>query len=475
MHASEQTAKRSRDASRPSNEHTRAVAEFVARTRPADVPPEVMEHAKRDILDCLGCALYGQTLPIAGLMREALAPEGEADGTIWGAGWKAPADVAALVNGTLTHSYELDDLHAKAIIHPGGVTFPAVFALAERGGQSGAEMVAAHVVGLEVSTRVGLAVGVPLVHRGWHNNGVLGVFGSSAGGANLLGLDVDGAQNAIGIAGSLAAGLMAAQFGAMVKRLHAGQAAQSGLRAAQLAAVGFTGIEALFEETYGGYLAAFADSYEIEQVSADFGSRWETLNVGFKFYSACGSSHTTVDVLRGMRAEQGLRADQVKRIKVTGSTATRDHVGWPYEPDSVTTAQMNLPYAAAVAVLDGHAFVDQFREDRLRDPAIIELAGKVEVDADPAIDAAGPANRHEVRIVVELDDGTTLEGHAVDAKGSAAKPLNEEERTEKFMTLASHRLGEAGAEALLEAVLGLDEAADATALAAHLRGAEAVN
>lgn len=452
------------------NPHTAAIARFAAETRVEDVPSEVLAHAQWDILDTIGCALFGQTLPIAAILRTALGISGgSGTSVVWGGEWTASPEIAALVNGTLTHSFELDDLHAKAIVHPGGVTLPALLAVGPSRHVTGRELVKAHVVGLEIAARVGLAAGIPLLRRGWHNNGVIGVFGSAAGTASLLELDSDRALHAIGIAGSLACGLMAAQYGAMVKRLHAGQAAQTGLRAALLAEAGFTGIERLFEEEYGGWLSTFVDSHDIAQLSADLGSRWETQNVGFKYYAACGSSHTTIDILLDLRARQGFVADEVDHVIVTGSSATRDHVGWRYVPNSATTAQMNLPYAAAVALIDGRVFVDQFGADRIADPGVVELTSRITVEADPEIDKRGPSNRHEVRVEVVLRDGRRLQGHAVHAKGSASKPLTEAERTEKFLALASKRLGADGAESVLRAVMGLVDAEDTTELLEALR------
>lgn len=447
------------------NIHTQKVGDFVASLTLEAVPRDVVQHAQWDILDSIGCALFGQTLPIAAILERAqkrVSSGGNA--TVWGTAWKASADTAALINGTLVHSFELDDLHHEAILHPGGMALSPALALAEAEGGTGADVVVAHVAGLEVSSRVGLAVGVPLLRRGWHNNGILGIFASAAASSRVLRLDGPQVVHAIGTAGSLAAGLMAAQFGAMVKRMHAGHAAASGMRAAVLASEGFTGIEALFEHGYGGFFPTFADSYETGEVSAELGERWETLNVGFKQYSCCGSSHTTVDILRGLRASRGLRAEQVKGITITGSSATRDHVGWEYVPDSTTTAQMNLPYAAAVALIDGECFVDQFAEDRLRDPEILDLVGRIKVEADPAIDEGGRTRRHEVRVHVDLHDGGVIDEHAIYASGSVRNPLSPDQLRQKFLRLASKRVSSDQAERILDAVMSLDTAPDVSRL-----------
>jgi aconitate decarboxylase len=442
--------------------HTAALAEFVSRLSLADIPNAVREHAKLDILDTLGCALFGQSLPIAKTLEAAFHP-GDDNGAaaVWGSAWRTSPATAAFVNGTLVHSYELDDLHHVAILHPGGTTLPAITAVAEiQTRVTGADLLVAHVAGLEASSRVGLAVGVPLLTRGWHNNGVLGVFGAASGAARLLNLSPPQAHNAIGIAGSLASGLMAAQYGAMIKRGHAGNAAQVGVRAGLLAQRDFTGIEAIFEEPYGGFLSTFADDYIIDEIDKDLGTRWETVNVGFKPFSSCGSTHSTVNTVLNLKKEHGFQARDVKNVRVDASTATRDHVGWQYVPDQVITAQMNLAYASSVALIDGECFVDQFAADRLRDPRILDLASRFEVYADPEIDAGGRSHRHEVRVAIELNDGRTVNGYADAAPGSASYPLSPEAIRAKFSNLASRHIGAAKTAELLEVISDLENLDD---------------
>ncbi len=440
--------------------HTRALAEFIAGLTLADVPSQVLAHAKLDILDTLGCALFGRGLPIATTLEAAFRP-GDQNGvtTVWGDGsWRTSPATAAFVNGTLVHSFELDDLHHVAILHPGGPTLAAAAAVAEVDGRpTGADLLVAHIAGLEASSRIGLAVGVPLLMRGWHNNGVLGAIAGAAGTSRVLGLTADQAQNALGIAGSLACGLMAAQYGAMVKRAHAGNAAQVGVRAALLAQQDFTGIAAVFEEPYGGFYSTFADSYVIEETSKDLGTRWETLGVGFKPFSSCGSTHSTVGLVLRLQQENDFSADDVAGVSILASTATAEHVGWQYVPDETITAQMNLSFASSVALIDRACFVDQFADDRLTDPRILELADRFEVNGDPEIDAKGRSARHEVKVRIRLRDGREITGHADAAPGSAAYPLTPEEIRGKFTNLAARRVGDKRTSELLEMVDNVEQ------------------
>jgi aconitate decarboxylase len=223
----------------------------------------------------------------------------------------------------------------------------------------------------------------------------------------------------------------------MVKRFHAGRAAQSGVYAALLAQRGFTGIPNIFESDYGGYCTALAPDFDRTLLTRGLGEVWETLNVGFKGYSACGSSHTTIDAILKIRSEHDFPLNDIESILIRSSSATHEHVGWPYEPESITTAQMNLAYSVAVTLLYGEAFVDQFTEDLIRDSDVLHLTKKVKVVADPEIDKKGQAYRHEVKVEIKLSNGQILKAKVTHAKGSDAYPLSYEEVKDKYHRLVS--------------------------------------
>src|SRR4030095_12948586 len=199
-------------------------------------------------------------------------------------------------------------------------------------------------------------------------------------------------RRALGIAGPQAAGLMAAQYGAMVKRMHAGRASQSGLYGALLAEHGFTGIEELFESEYGGFCTTFSrsqDRFDRGELTAGLGELWQTMGVALKFYACVASNHTTLDALRALGSEVPFHADEIEKVVVHGSQATAEHVGWKYQPKSLTAAQLNLSFCAATFLLEGDCSVAQFGEDVIADPQRIALADRVEVKEDPAITARG--------------------------------------------------------------------------------------
>ena len=242
-------------------EPTRALARFVAELVYERIPQPVVERIKLCLLNTFGCGLFGSTLPwtrIVGAFAQDLG--GTQEATLWGRTFKVPAPNAALANGTAVHSFELDDLHKTSIVHPGGVVVTPALAMAEHiGGCDGKEFLAAVVAGYEVAIRVGMSVGTSHLQRGYHPTGTNGTFGAGAASGRILKLDSDKMTHTLGIAGTQAAGLMAAQFSAMVKRVHAGRAAQSGVYAALLAQRGLTGITNILEADYGGYCSVMAD------------------------------------------------------------------------------------------------------------------------------------------------------------------------------------------------------------------------
>ena len=271
------------------NPYTSRLAEFVAELRFEQIPPEVIERIKLLILDSLGCAIFGAQLPWSRILIDTLAGlDGTASCAVWGTGQRLSAPHAALANGALVQSFELDDVHRQGVLHAGAVALPPLVAIAEtRRGTSGRDFLTAAVAGYEVGPRVGQCMGPEHLVQGWHSGATVGVFAAAAAAASALRLPKEQVTHALGIAGTQSSGLMAAQFGAMVKRMHAGRAAQSGLYAAMLAERGFTGITDVFENPYGGFCTTFSrstDRFDLEQLSSGLGERYETMRISIKLY-----------------------------------------------------------------------------------------------------------------------------------------------------------------------------------------------
>jgi aconitate decarboxylase len=457
------------------NPYTESIAQFVAGLAYERIPAAVIARIKLLILDSLGCALYGAQLPWSRILMATL---GGLDHTgtcaVWGTDRRLSAPHAALANGTLVQSFELDDVHRAGVLHVGAVTLPALIAAAElRSGMSGRDVLRAAVAGYEIGPRVGLCMGPEHIGQGWHSGATVGVFSAAAGAAAALRLSVDRAVHALGIAGTQAAGLMAAQYGAMVKRMHAGRAAQSGLYGALLAEAGFTGIVDVFESPYGGFCSTFSrsqDRFNLAELTAGLGERFETFGVALKFYACVGSNHTTLDAIGMIAARRPFAADEVASITVHGSQATVDHVGWPYRPQGLTSAQMNLPFCVATLLAEGDVFVDQFSEAAVTDPRRIALAAKVAVVHDPAITARGAKLRHMVRVEIEFTDGSLASETVAAPRGSEQKFASEADVVEKFRKLARAAVSDQQAERIVDLVLGCEKLADVGVLVSALAG-----
>jgi 2-methylcitrate dehydratase PrpD len=446
------------------------MAEFISALRYEDIPADVRQRVKLLMLDSLGCALYGAKLQWSRILQKRL---GELDTStmcaVWGTKQRISAPHAALINGTQVQGFELDDVHRQGMLHVGSVVLPALIAVTEfKKNLSGKEFLASAVAGYEIGPRVGICMGPEHLAQGWHTGATFGVFSAAAGAARGLKLDADKTVHALGIAGTQAAGLMAAQYGAMVKRMHSGRSTQSGLYGALLAEAGFTGIVNVFESEYGGFCTTFSrstDLFKIEELTNGLGSVWQTMGIALKFYSCVASNHTTLDAIRLMQGEHPFGGNDVEKIVVYCTQATALHVGWKYKPEGLTSAQLNLPYCVATLLLDGDVFVDQFSDDRVADPARMALAEKVDVREDPEYTAKGSKSRHLVRVEVHLKGGKKMERVVAAGRGNEHNFASEADVVAKFEKLAIRALPKAQVGELRDAMLGLEDLKDATRIA----------
>ncbi len=448
-------------------EPTRELARFVSELTYEKIPTPVIEHIKLCLLDTLGCGLFGSTLPWAKIVADfAEDLGGKPESTVWGHHLKVSAPNASLANGTAVHSFELDDLHKVAICHPGSTAVTSALALAECiDGCTGKEFLTAIVAGYEVTIRVGMSVGTSHLQKGFHPAATNGTFGAGAAAGRIIGLDPDRMTHALGLAGSQAAGLMAAQYSAMAKRVHAGKAAQNGVYAALLAQRGLTGITNVLEADYGGYCKTMSDACDMDKLTVGLGEEFQTARVGFKPYSAGGSTHTAHEAVKSMMETNNLTADMIDKITIRATTVTYSHTSWEYKPEGVTAAQMNMQYIVAVTALEHNIFIDQFTEEKVNDPKIIEFSRKVEVIPDPELDKLGPEFRHAVIAEIRTTDGRTFSERTDTAKGSDRKPMSNDEILHKYQVLAGKVLSKSRVAELRDAVQNLEKASNIRDLA----------
>ena len=420
------------------NNTTEILSEFSANLTFEDIPKKVLEHIKLLFLDGVGCCIHGNTLPWTKTLMEVVLNNTDIqECTIIGTGIKTSLLNATLINSTAGHGFESDDIHRESILHPNSIIVPVSINVSEKiKNISGKDFLTAVVAGYEVATRVGSAAGTELLLRGFHPQGTHGTIASTVTAAKLMNLNRSQTLHAIGIAGSLGAGLMAAQEGAMVKRLHSGRAAEAGVLAAELAAKKFTGISNIIEADYGGFLSSFSGKNNFVRSTDQLGEVWECANTGIKPYSSVTSIHAALDCLKTIMRNNKIISSDIKQIKAKISHPTYIHCAWAYENHNVTSAQMNIYYGLALMALEGELFVDQFSAEKISNPEILGYMKKISAEVDPEIEKLGHEFRHMASVELITNDNKKFIHTEKFRKGSPENPIPRNEILEKFNSLA---------------------------------------
>ena len=254
----------------------------------------------------------------------------------------------------------------------------------------------------------------------------------------------------------------------MVKRLHSGHAAESGVRAACLARRGFTGISDVVEAHYGGFLSSFAGNENLQRAIAGLGSEWETTRTGYKPHATVTSIHAALDALGAIMTTNALHADDIESIEAGVSHPTYVHCAWAYEGQSITAAQMNIFYGLAMIALHGKAFVEQFSDETIRNPDVIAFIKRISATVDPEIESLGATYRHMARIKVRTCDGRTFTHEVRHRRGSAENPISAADIEAKFDALSLPVLGAVGVQTVKALVAELDTLEDVLPLVAAL-------
>ena len=425
---------------------TRALAEFAAELRYEDIPTVVIDGAKDLITDWLGSALAGKgARPVVALERFAaeMGP-GEAGGPseiIPTRGSTSPL-FAALINGATSHVAEQDDVHNGAVFHPATVVFPAVLAVAQSEGASGRELLVAAVAGYEVGIRVGEFLGRSH-YKIFHTTGTAGTLTSAAAVARLLRLDADATQNALGSAGTQAAGLWEfLRDAADSKQLHTAKAAADGLLSAYLARSGVTGARRILEGAQGLAAGTSSDA-DPSRLTDGLGTRWATIETSYKLHASCRHTHPAADALLSLMQEERLSHDQIARVTARVHQGAIDVLGQVTEPTNVHQAKFSMGTVLGLIAVHGRAGLDDF-EHALDDAAVSAFRERVRMVLDDEVDAAYP-RRWLGRVDVETTDGRTLRGRVDVPKGDPGNSLSRAELEEKAVRLA--RFGGSATEA----------------------------
>ena len=432
------------------------LAGLVARTTFDDLPADVVWEAKRRIADVIGAGLSGSATPVGQRIKQFVGSNGPVGrATVWQSGMRASASYAALANATMTFHLELDDVHRTSHTHPGVSTIPAAMALCEELELSGRDLLLSIVLGYDVQVRVGLGVSPSIyVDRTYLAPGTLAVFGAVTAAAKLMNLDEASIAGAIGAASYLGplAPFESFRLGAPVKDTIFGWSSVAGIEAARLAQFGFVGPESSLEGPFG-FCKTTATRYDVDRILNGLGERFEILYTGIKPYACCRQHHTAIDAVIELRDRHCLRADEVEKVQhrtfVVGSR------GSGQRPVSIPAAKYSAPYTIAVALTFGRAWREQYTAALIQDPAILELASRVEVTADSGLEALYDEKWPSI-VTVTTKDGRVLEARRDLPKGEPEHPLSDEELRHKFMSLANDAVSSEHAEAIWDAIFKID-------------------
>jgi 2-methylcitrate dehydratase PrpD len=403
------------------------------------VPKKVIEDAKGCLLDSLGCTLFGSRQPWAQIMAaEMIADGSRGRSSIVGRRETLAAPAAALCNGTATHGFELDDLLDEAIVHPGAIIIPTVLAAAEAIDAPGSRVLLGVIAGYEALNRVGLAIGVEPARRGHHQTALAGPVGAAIAAGVVMGLNPGHLNAAVGLACSTSSGtksFAAGTGGGMMKRMHAGRAAEAGVRMAQLAARDFTAPPTALDGRFGLLEVFSGKTARPEQLNVDLGKQWALEHVYVKVYSCCAWIQATIQQFEALRGARPLKLDEISTVRVGVCSYAAGNNGRVAPPDTMG-AQYSLPYCAALALMGDPRDPAMFAGKELDDPARRELARRIELVVDPEMEAAYPKH-YGARVHLELTNGKTCDSAVLDPHGMPADPCSEAECLDKFTRLAS--------------------------------------
>jgi 2-methylcitrate dehydratase PrpD len=422
------------------------LAEYAAGLRYDDLPPDVVQRAKDCVTDTVAVIAQGSSLPWSRIVARYAQRVGAGGNShiIGVSGTTVQAFAAALANGALAHAFESDNLTMPgAGVHPGATLLPPALAVAQEQSSGGRELIVAMVAGFEVMYRIGRATKHSNERRGFHAPGTTGPFGAAVAAGKLLKLDAAGMTNALGIAGSLACGLMEfarSGTGAMVKRLHLGRAAESGVLAASLAADGFTGPSSVVEGD-AGFLKVFCTEWDVSDLTRDLGHEFVTRNLCLKRFPVHMTAHTAVQAIMELQSEHGFAGTHVDRVTVAGSQRMATINNIP-EPTDIMMAQYSIPFCVALALFRDPRDPSSYDGSALADANIRAMCRRIEVTvADPPLRTPGAS-----LVTICLRDGQVMAREVNEFEGTPSRPLGRAALRDKFTTLTrGSGLGEGAA------------------------------
>ena len=442
---------------------TEALAKFAANLTFDDIPAETRTVARHCLMDMVGVALAGKSEPLSEILLAQIEDEGGSPhASLIGVGEKTSASQAALYNGSAAHALDYDDVLGIFTGHPTVAVMPAVLALAERHGKSGRDVITAFVAGVEVLARIGGMMSKGHYARGWHSTGTIGSIGAAAGCANLLGLDAEATNRAMGIAATQAAGLKS-NFGTMSKPLHAGKAAQNGLLGATLAARGFTARENTLDIDRGFGDTMVEGEKNIDRALERIGELFHTQDTLFKYHPACYGVHAPTEAALRARLQDGFDPALVEKIEISVPT---NAIGMCdiAEPKSGLEAKFSLAHNVALGLLDkADGSLELYMDDSFEVPGVAELRKKAVVHGKPEFES------FYAELAIHQKDGKVIR-QDFDI-GKPMRDLSEQEAklAKKFRALATPLVGQTEADGLVAAIAGLENQANMSEWLSHTR------
>ena len=421
---------------------TERMARFIAEARFEDMPEVVITAAKTAILDTVGVMAAAVGEPVASsIIRYVRAAGGPLDATVVGGALKTSTSLAALANGALGHALDFDDSNWLLYGHASVVALPAVLAEAEALGASGRELVEAYVIGFEISSKLGSGMNMGLYDNGWHPTSTLGAMGAAAAVSRLRGFGIDQIRLALGIAASQASGVRA-NFGTMTKPLHAGLAAEAGVRAADFSGLGITSSPEILE-AQNGYCESFSGkgNFRLDEIVERLGDPYvlETPGNNLKPYPCCMSAHPSIDALRELIDEKDFTTDDVERIDIDLMKPNMMNLSYN-DPKTGLQGKFSAPYTLSRMLMDRELRLDTFTDEAVNDPAAQAMMKKVHVHLAEVPDwkqgAARPAT-----VTVRTKGGDIFRKTGTKSRGNATWPLTKDEVHGKFRDCAERNFG----------------------------------
>lgn len=423
---------------------THEVAEFVLGTRVADLPPVVVANGKKSVLDGLGLALSGSVAKSGELVRRHLADLGSPAGTatVIGSDMKVPPRFAAFCNGVGIHADDYDDTQLAVakdrvyglLTHPTAPALPAALAMGEATGASGADVMLAYHLGVEVECKIAEAIDPRHYQHGFHATATCGTYASASAAGRLMGLDVETMTRALSIAGSQSAGLRE-NFGTMTKPFHAGRSSESGIVAAQFAGYGWTAAANILEAPRGFFRAA-GGGYDRSAIAGKLGAPWtfDSPGVSIKPHPSGSLTHPGMTEMLRLIRENGITAKDVVRVRI-GTNSNMPNALIHHDPRNELQAKFSMEFCMAILLIEGRAGLNEFTDEVVLRPDVKEMIKKVDFVVDDRAEAAG-YHLMTTYIDIHLADGRTVSGMADFGKGSPANPMSYDEVAGKFRECA---------------------------------------